>query len=264
MRCRLQLFGRPLARDLALLLPWLINHLIPPVRFIKFKIAAFRLRGLLAATLTAFHPDGSVNYSIVPEHRTFNRIGFHWFSTMNQPIFRARPNLALFHRILTVSFEYALVKRLIKSGCSGAWVIGTTGEFSTLTVDERKKLAEAWVNAIKEIAPNFGLIVHIGAASIEDSKELARHAESIGAPAIAAIPPVFFKPENIPDLVSTMQQIAGAAPKTPFYYYRIPAFILTRFSIFTSYIPSFYLSDDRYSCTHKCLLAHVRFPLCCR
>jgi N-acetylneuraminate lyase len=77
------------------------------------------------------------------------------------------------------------------------------------------------MSAVKQHAPHFGLIVHIGAASIEDSKELARHAESIGAPAIASIPPVFFKPENVPDLVSTMQDIAAAAPKTPFYYYRI-------------------------------------------
>jgi N-acetylneuraminate lyase len=84
------------------------------------------------------------------------------------------------------------------------------------------QLAQAWLDATKPIADTFKLIMHIGCASVEDSKELARHAESIGVPAIASTPPVFFKPENLSELVETMGAIASAAPKTPFYFYHIP------------------------------------------
>jgi N-acetylneuraminate lyase len=84
-------------------------------------------------------------------------------------------------------------------------------------------LAEAWVAATKDISQSFKLIMHIGCANVEDSKELARHAESIGVPALACTPPVFFKPETMEDLVVTMQSIASAAPTLPFYYYHIPS-----------------------------------------
>jgi hypothetical protein len=43
---------------------------------IRFLMLDCRMRGLLAATLTAFKPDGSVNLDIVPEHRTNLRYKF--------------------------------------------------------------------------------------------------------------------------------------------------------------------------------------------
>ena len=51
---------------------------------------------------------------------------------------------------------------------------------------------------------------------------LAAHAQSIGADAISATPPSYFKPPTLAALIDCMAEIAAAAPELPFYYYHIP------------------------------------------
>lgn len=103
------------------------------------------------------------------------------------------------------------------------WIFsaGSTGESVDLTVEERKSLAEAWMN----IAPtyNMSVIVHVGADSVINAAEMAAHAESIGAQAIAAMPPTYIRPATLGALVATVKKIADAAPNTPYYYYHIPS-----------------------------------------
>ena len=67
------------------------------------------------------------------------------------------------------------------------------------------------------------VIVHVGHNVLSDAQELAQHAESIGAAAIGAFAPCFFKPRNQEELVGWCEALAGAAPNTPFYYYNIPS-----------------------------------------
>jgi N-acetylneuraminate lyase len=67
------------------------------------------------------------------------------------------------------------------------------------------------------------VLVHVGHNSIWESKELAAHAQAIGADYISTTPPTYFKIGNIPTLVSCLADIASAAPQLPFYYYNIPA-----------------------------------------
>ena len=59
---------------------------------------------------------------------------------------------------------------------TGAYVLGTTGEGIHCSVEERKKVAERWVNASQG---KLDLIIHTGALSIADTLELARHAETL-------------------------------------------------------------------------------------
>lgn len=106
------------------------------------------------------------------------------------------------------------------NGVSGAFVCGTTGEGYSLTVAERKAVVAAWRAAIPA---SVKLVVHVGHLSIADSCDLARHAEDIGADAIATIAPNFFKPAGAVELVAWCRQVAAAAPKLPFYYYHMPA-----------------------------------------
>jgi N-acetylneuraminate lyase len=106
------------------------------------------------------------------------------------------------------------------TGVSGAFVCGTTGEGSSMSNEERMIAAEAWREAT---AGRLNLIVHVGHNSLADSRALAGHAEKIGAEAIAAIAPCFFRPDSVSGLVDWCAGIAGAAPKTPFYYYHMPA-----------------------------------------
>jgi len=117
---------------------------------------------------------------------------------------------------------------LNKTGVQYAFVSGTTGESVKLTLAERYSQAEAWL----AIAPKYGLecIIHVGAESIDDARDMAMHAEKHGAHAFAAMSPVFFKPASTEALAHTMASIASAAPTLPFLYYHIPSMTGVSFS----------------------------------
>ena len=53
-----------------------------------------------------------------------------------------------------------------------------------------------------------------------------------GVKGIFAMPPVYFKPGSIENLVDTMAPIAGAAPDLPFWYYHFPAMTGVDFNMF--------------------------------
>jgi N-acetylneuraminate lyase len=117
---------------------------------------------------------------------------------------------------------------LLKSGVSGVFVSGTTGEGLLQTVHERMRLAEVWRN---EVGEQSTCIVHVGHHCLVDGKQLAKHAQDIGADAIAAIGPVFYKVNGVSELVDYCAEIA-AAPRLPFYYYHIPSMSGIHVSIF--------------------------------
>jgi len=108
---------------------------------------------------------------------------------------------------------------LVASGVSGVFLNGTTGEGMSLTADERCKLVEAWVESAKG---RLEIIVHVGAQSVREAAALAEHAASAGVDGIAAVTPVFHKPETVGDLVDWLALVAGAASETPFWYYHLP------------------------------------------
>jgi len=113
-----------------------------------------------------------------------------------------------------------LCDALVRDRITGAFVCGTTGEWASLTLAERKAVAARW----REVAPgDFPILVHIGHHCQADAIELARHAQAIGADGIAAMAPSFFKPASEQDLVRFLAPIAAAAPDLPFYYYHFPA-----------------------------------------
>lgn len=123
------------------------------------------------------------------------------------------------HGELNVELVEKYAKYLIKKGLKGVFICGSTGESASLTLNERKILAEKWVEFQQ---PDFKVFVHVGTNSVVEGSELAAHAEEIGAAAIAATGPSYFKPNSVSALVDFMAQIASSAPKTAFYYYHIP------------------------------------------
>ncbi|KAL5018912.1 hypothetical protein ScPMuIL_004634 [Solemya velum] len=84
---------------------------------------------------------------------------------------------------------------------------------------KREQTAKAWVDSSKGKLRH--VVVHIGAGNLRDSRELAAHAQSIGADAISAVTPTYYKPANEDVLMQYMAEVAAAAPETPFYYYDI-------------------------------------------
>ncbi|XP_052263540.1 N-acetylneuraminate lyase-like isoform X2 [Dreissena polymorpha] len=161
------------------------RKMIAIIIFIAHRFIAqtdgFRLKDMVAAPFTPFTADGEVNYNILDDYADY----------------------------------------IVKTNFTGIFVNGTLGEGLSLTLLERKSLAEGWVRASRG---RLQIIVHVGATCVRDSQELARHAEEIGATAIAGLSPSYYKPESEEILVETMSLIAGAAPNTPFYYYDINFF----------------------------------------
>jgi len=110
---------------------------------------------------------------------------------------------------------------LVRNGLRGVFVNGSSGEGYMLTPDERRRIAEAWIEAAPE---DFKVIVHTGSCCLRESIGLAHHAAEAGAWGIGAMAPPFPRIGRIEELVQYCQAIAEAAPALPFYYYHIPAF----------------------------------------
>jgi len=108
---------------------------------------------------------------------------------------------------------------LVRLGVVGAFVGGTTGEGQSLSSDERRRVLERWCAVGGK---DFPIIAHVGHVSLAEAADLAKHAAKVGAVAVAAIPPYFFKSQNLDDIVTCAAKVAEAAPQLPFYYYHFP------------------------------------------
>lgn len=138
------------------------------------------ITGLVAAPFTPMHDDGSINFEKVPE----------------------------------------IVNLLVDNKVKGMFVCGSTGEGPSLTTEERKELAAAFVKASNKRLPVF---VHVGHNSISEARQLAEHAQQIGADYISATPSTYFKVDSVELLVSCLLEISKGAETLPLYYYNIPA-----------------------------------------
>lgn len=112
----------------------------------------------------------------------------------------------------------SLTQYFVDKGVKGAYVNGSSGECIYLSVEERKIVLENVVNAAKG---KLTIIAHVACNNTKDSMELAKHAESLGVDAIAAIPPIYFHlPEHA--MAKYWNDISSAAPATDFIIYNIP------------------------------------------
>jgi N-acetylneuraminate lyase len=113
-----------------------------------------------------------------------------------------------------------MVDWLLRRHVTGLYVCGSTGEGMSMTSEERKRVALAYVQAAAGRVPVF---VQVGHNSLQDACDLAAHSQSIGASAISATCPSYFRIASINTLVDSMAIVAAGAPDLPFYYYHIPA-----------------------------------------
>lgn len=107
---------------------------------------------------------------------------------------------------------------LIDKGVKGLYVCGSSGECIYQSKEERKLILES---VMQEAKGKITIIAHVGCNNTADSMELAAHAESVGADAIASIPPIYF---HLPDyaIAEYWNDISSAAPNTDFIIYNIP------------------------------------------
>ena len=83
------------------------------------------------------------------------------------------------------------------------YILGTTGEGMSLSVEERMKVAEAW----KSFGKMETIMNHIGANSIADVKALAAHSEKIGLDAIALLAPFYYKCNDLDSLMDYLKEV---------------------------------------------------------
>lgn len=108
---------------------------------------------------------------------------------------------------------------MLAQGIDGVFVAGTTGEGMVLTIEERRQLAQRWVQVA---AGRLDVLVHVAHPVLSEATALAQHAAHIGAQGTVTITPSDFPPHTVDNLVSWCAVVASAAPSLPFYYYHIP------------------------------------------
>lgn len=112
----------------------------------------------------------------------------------------------------------ALAQYFVEKGVKGLYVNGSSGECIYQSVEDRKIILE---NVMKAAKGKLTVIAHVACNNTKDSMELARHAQSQGVDAIAAIPPIYFRlPEHA--IAKYWNDISSAAPDTDFVIYNIP------------------------------------------
>jgi 4-hydroxy-tetrahydrodipicolinate synthase len=116
----------------------------------------------------------------------------------------------------------ALARFLLDNGCDGLNVLGTTGEATSFSLEQRKRVMTAY----KENGlPLDRLMVGTGAASVADAVALTRHAAELGFAGALVLPPFYYK--GVPDdglvaYVDTIVQATAARP-IPLYLYHFPS-----------------------------------------
>ncbi|OGM40771.1 hypothetical protein ABOM_011137 [Aspergillus bombycis] len=111
-----------------------------------------------------------------------------------------------------------LVERLIKAGVHGLVPGGSTGEFTSLTLAERKQLTELVVKYTNGRVP---VVAGTGGLTTAETLELSIHAAQAGASAIMVVPP-FYDAVNMKELRSLMTEINQVA-HIPIVFYNIPS-----------------------------------------
>jgi 4-hydroxy-tetrahydrodipicolinate synthase len=84
----------------------------------------------------------------------------------------------------------AVLERHVESGVDGIVALGSTGEFSHLEGDERRRFAEEVVRIINDRVP---LVIGVGSSGTREAISLAQHAEEAGADAVVAVSPFYWK-----------------------------------------------------------------------
>lgn len=108
---------------------------------------------------------------------------------------------------------------LVEAGLDGILAFGTNGEAVLLSVDERRRGLELWLEAIGGRAL---VAAHCGAQTTAETVLLAAHAAESGADAVAVIGPPYFKLDPVAQRAHLLAAAAACAP-LPFYVYEFAA-----------------------------------------
>ncbi len=110
------------------------------------------------------------------------------------------------------------VSRLVEAGVHGVVPAGSTGESSTLSHAEHRRVIEVVVDEVNGKVP---VIAGAGSNSTWEALELSTYAEDVGADAILSVVPYYNKPPQ-EGLVQHFSEIAEAV-EIPIILYNVPS-----------------------------------------
>jgi 4-hydroxy-tetrahydrodipicolinate synthase len=116
----------------------------------------------------------------------------------------------------------ALARFLLDNGCDGLNVLGTTGEATSFSLDQRKRVMSAYATSG---LPLDRMMVGTGAAAVADAIALTAHAAQLGFAGALVLPPFYYKGVHDDGLVAYIEAIAAATAvrPIPIYLYHFPA-----------------------------------------
>ncbi len=148
-----------------------------------------RFQGVLAAALTPLNKDLSPNINLMAEH-------CRW---------------------------------LMKNGCDGLAILGTTGEANSFSVEERISIIEELIDMG---VPGEKLLPGTGSCNILDSVKLTNLALSVGARGVLMLPPFYYKNPSDEGLYAHFSEVIQRVSneKLKIYLYHFPQMSATPFS----------------------------------
>jgi 4-hydroxy-tetrahydrodipicolinate synthase len=116
----------------------------------------------------------------------------------------------------------ALGRFLLDHGCDGLNVLGTTGEATSFSLDQRRRVMTGYAESG---LPLHRLLVGTGAAALADAVALTTHAAELGFAGALLLPPFYYR--DVPDagLLRGLDAIVAATARhpIPIYLYHFPA-----------------------------------------
>ncbi len=110
---------------------------------------------------------------------------------------------------------------LLRSGCHGLVLFGTTGEANSFSVEERMELLEA---ALDAGLPRDRILVGTGCCALTDSVQLTRHALGVGVAGVLMLPPFYYKEVSDEALFVSFDHVIQRVGTSQFklYLYHFP------------------------------------------
>ncbi|MGW8482833.1 dihydrodipicolinate synthase family protein [Microbacterium sp. NPDC055903] len=122
------------------------------------------------------------------------------------------------HGALDPAGTRAILEYVAASGVQGALVLGTTGEFPALSIEERNAVARLSLEVLADIR----VIVHVGAASRFEVSQLIAGARAAGAQEIAVLTP-YYLPAPPDEVYDFFQEVVAEAEGLDVYVYMFEA-----------------------------------------
>src|SRR5436190_14648291 len=112
----------------------------------------------------------------------------------------------------------ALVERQIAAGVHGLVPVGTTGEGSTLSHEEHRRVVELCVQTARGRVP---VIAGAGSNSTAEAIDLVRHAKAVGADAALVVTPYYNRPSQ--EGLYRHYEAINDAVELPIIVYNVPS-----------------------------------------